>query len=161
MARRKVNYREGDWVAVPLRDGGYAIGMLARVSVSGILFGYFFGPKLRHVPEERDIQGKVYSDAILYVRFGDLGITKGEWPVIFRPNDWKRDEWPMPDFVSTDLLRPKATKIRYDEDDLQTVTDRTPWPVEMVDLLPKDGLFGYGAVELRLTRFLDEEHNSE
>jgi hypothetical protein len=34
---------EGDLFAVPLRDGGYGIGVVARVGRRGVLVGYFFG----------------------------------------------------------------------------------------------------------------------
>ena len=39
----KASYREGDWFAVPLRDGGYAAGLIARANPKGVLLGYFFG----------------------------------------------------------------------------------------------------------------------
>lgn len=45
MARRKLNYKEGDWFAVPLGGAGYALGLVARVGRRGVTFGYFFGPR--------------------------------------------------------------------------------------------------------------------
>lgn len=39
------NYREGSRFAVPLRQGGYAVGLVARVNPRGVLLGYFFGPR--------------------------------------------------------------------------------------------------------------------
>jgi hypothetical protein len=46
----KVRYRKGDWSAVPLRDAGYGIGLLARANPESLLLGYFFGPKRDDVP---------------------------------------------------------------------------------------------------------------
>jgi hypothetical protein len=41
MARRKLNYREGDWVAVPVWEGGWVPGIAARVDGRGGVLGYF------------------------------------------------------------------------------------------------------------------------
>lgn len=37
----KINDREGDWFAVPLRKGGYAVGLIAHANPDGVLLGYF------------------------------------------------------------------------------------------------------------------------
>ena len=36
--------REGQWFAVPLDDGRFGTGLVARDSKTGVLLGYFFGP---------------------------------------------------------------------------------------------------------------------
>ena len=38
MARRKLPYDEGDWAAVPLEGGGYALGLIARMDRGGCNF---------------------------------------------------------------------------------------------------------------------------
>jgi hypothetical protein len=35
----QVNYREGDWFGVPLRDGGFAAGVIARANPKAALLG--------------------------------------------------------------------------------------------------------------------------
>ena len=37
-----VRYREGDWFAVPLRDGGFGVGVIARANPKAALLGYFW-----------------------------------------------------------------------------------------------------------------------
>jgi len=46
----RVKYREGDWFAVPLREEGFAVGVVARANPNGVRLGYFFGPKRAVVP---------------------------------------------------------------------------------------------------------------
>ncbi|MCI0527762.1 MAG: immunity 26/phosphotriesterase HocA family protein [Nitrospira sp.] len=82
MARRKINYSEGTCFAAPLRKGGFARGVVARMDGQGIVFGYFFGPQLSSM-EETQVTSELQSErAILCGRFGDLGLLKGEWKII-------------------------------------------------------------------------------
>jgi hypothetical protein len=74
----KVKYREGDWFAVPLRDVGYAVGLIARANPGGVLLGYFFGPRRSEVPGLEDVAGLRPGDAVLVRMFGHLGIVRGE-----------------------------------------------------------------------------------
>jgi hypothetical protein len=57
----QANYNEGDWFAVPLREGGFAIGVIARVMPrkEGVVLGYFFGPRRNAVPTVEEAQGTV------------------------------------------------------------------------------------------------------
>ena len=97
-------YSEGSTFFIPLRNGGYARGVVARASPDGKgVMGYFFGPRLSST-------GRVAWDdldpanAILRIRFGDLGLINGEWPICGEIPNWNRSEWPMPDFVRRDPL---------------------------------------------------------
>src|SRR2546427_613319 len=97
-------YSEGTVFFVPLRKGGYARGVVARASREGkVLLGYFFGPRLpsADVTECGDLDP---AKAILRLRFGDLGLINGEWPIRGRVPGWDRSRWPMPHFVRKDPL---------------------------------------------------------
>src|SRR5213592_3499242 len=50
MAPRKLPYREGDVFAVPLQDGAYGIGVVARMDREGAVLGYFFDRRYESVP---------------------------------------------------------------------------------------------------------------
>ena len=75
-------YSKGDWFAVPLRSGGYATGVVARIVTKGILLGYFFGPRRVSIPPVNELVQAAAKDAVLVQRFGDLGIIQHGWPII-------------------------------------------------------------------------------
>jgi hypothetical protein len=145
-------------VAVPLRNGGYALGIITRGSYKtrGGL-GYFFGPKYQNVPTDADTQSKQATDAILIAWFGDLGIIEGEWPLITSTRPFRREEWPVPKFGRIDALMPeKGWLVEYDpvKVGFGQVIRETRCRAEDVANLPKDGLYGAGAIEITLTKLL-------
>jgi len=115
--RIRARYGEGDWFAVPLRDGGFATGVIARANPHGVLFGYFFGPKRRELPTTRDLTGLSATTAILVARFGHLGLKDGKWPLIESARDWNRADWPIPTFGRFEDLSGRAFAVEYDPDD--------------------------------------------
>jgi hypothetical protein len=48
--RFKINYKEGTWFAVPLHQGGYGGGVVARAKRTCIL-AYLFGPRRESIPK--------------------------------------------------------------------------------------------------------------
>lgn len=92
----KAHYQEGQWFAVPLLDGGYTIGIVARASPKGVLARYFFGPRRDILPALADVSELTADDAVLVGRFGYLGLKQGAWPALGSLDGWRRDEWPMP-----------------------------------------------------------------
>lgn len=153
MVVKKLPYREGDWFAVPLRDGGYALGRIARADGKGIVVGYFFGPRQERVPTIREAEGKRPDDAILVKLFGDLGLLQGRWPVLGHRPPWRREEWPIPAFQRIDEIANKAWRVRYDDSSLIAAAEERVAPDE-VRSLPRDGTSGAGAIETRLARIL-------
>jgi hypothetical protein len=159
MRKNPIRYSEGQWFAVPLRKGGYALGIIVRGSykTKGGL-GYFFGPSYSEVPNDEATWRKIPEEAILITRFGDLGIIDGRWPLIRSSRPFSRGEWPIPKFGSKVSLLPNKGLIReYDHN------DRGEWklireiPVDLKDIagLPEDVSMGGGAVEIRLTELLN------
>lgn len=71
----KVNYREGDWFALPLREGGFAVGVIARANPEAALLGYFFGPRRGEVPSLGELSDLRAGDAVL----GRLVTTGDSW----------------------------------------------------------------------------------
>jgi len=149
---KKLPYIESSVFAVPLPDGGYARGVVARSNKKGkILLGYFFGPRLASTNEVtmNDINpGK----SILCVLFGDLGLINGEWPIVGTVPYWERSKWPMPDFVRRDELSKQAWLVRYSDDDPTQI--ETEHPTDYDSKLGRDSLSGYGAVEIKLAKLL-------
>jgi hypothetical protein len=155
MGRRKLPYKEGDWFAVPLDDGGYALGLAARVSRGGIVLGYFFSPRYENVPSAADSFGLTPSNAIDVCMFGDLGLLHGKWPVICQSPQWRRDAWPLPEFGRFELMdHTVAYRTAYDENDLSQFTSETRVSPEEAHCLPDDCLHGYLALESHLNALL-------
>lgn len=146
-------YSEGFRFLVPLRNGGYARGVVARASPEGKgVMGYFFGP--RFSSESNVVWLDIHpATAILRIRFGDLGLINGKWPIYGKISNWNRSEWPMPDFIRRDPLgRLRPVLVRYLDDDPNRV--ETEYSIDDdSDMLP-DSSAGYGAVEIRLTKLL-------
>lgn len=150
-----VPYKEGSVFVVPLRSGGYAIGVVARISTenSGGLLGYFFGPKFESLPSGDVIGSLDPSKAIRVLMFGDLSLLNKDWPIIGSIANWSREEWPMPDFVRKDDISKKAWRVRYSDGNLLEPISEYPEPYDSA--LERDSAFGAGAVELLLTRLLN------
>lgn len=153
MARKKLPYKEGDWLAVPLRDGGFGIGVAARANGRGLVLGYFFGPRHDRLPTIEDTEGKRPNGAILIAMFGDLGMLEGRWKVIGKRQVWCRQEWSVPPFARIDELADKAWRVHYDDSKLVPLKEEPVKP-DKVRSLPEDGTWGAVAVESWLTRLL-------
>jgi hypothetical protein len=160
MNKKRVRYNEGQWFAIPLGKGGYAIGVIVRGSykTKGGL-GYFFGPKYPNIPEDQETWEKRPEDAVLIGKFGDLGIFDGSWPLISSTRPFSREEWPVPEFGKKDLLIPGKGYIRryeYNERGERTLIKQTVVDIKEIQGLPKDGVMGAGLVEFRLTDLLEQ-----
>ena len=152
MMAKKKPYTLGTWFSVPLRSGGYAKGVVARIGRKGILFGYFFGPKLDRKPTA--IPENICSKGhVLYGQFGDNGLIKGEWNIVGVDPNWKDEDWPMPPMIRVDEHAGIALMSTYDDATLDFISEERCDP-SLVDSHPYDRLMGYGAVEIRLTKLL-------
>jgi hypothetical protein len=155
MPRKKLPYKEGDWIAVPIENDKYIVGKVARSDGRGLVLGYFFEPALDKVPPLDAVNKLQPSDAALIRKFGDLGLIRYGWPVIGQTGEWRREEWPVPVFSQIDIIDSSKTyKVYYDDNvDMNSrKTVRVP-PDEIVGL-PQDGLSGCGALQTRLERII-------
>ncbi len=151
----RVKYQEGDWFAVPLKNGKFALGLVARKGRRGVTLGYFFGPARDKPPADEHIVGLRPENAVLIGQFGDLGIIIGEWPLIHRSTTWDRAAWPLPAFARISLDHQRAWRVELSEDDLHTSQELEALPQEVAHL-PRDGLYGSGAMEKHLTKLLSQ-----
>ena len=95
----KLPYQEGDWFAMPLPSGGFAVGTIARAAKGGkALLGYFFSPRRSAVPGVEDLESLDAPSAVVVARFGDLALIRDEWPILGRTAGWNRNLWSMPAF---------------------------------------------------------------
>ena len=155
MPRKKLPYKEGDWFAVPLKQGGYALGLAARVTSGGGILGYFFAPRHDTIPVVEDTQGLRADDAIFIGKFGDLGLLNDEWPIVYKPTECERTPWPMPAFGRVDGMEPSvAFRTVYNENSINEALREDRVAPEVAKALPEDGVFGYVALELWVGRLL-------
>jgi hypothetical protein len=146
-------YENGTWFAVPLREGGYGTGLVARHSRDGVILVYLFGPKRKTPPELGSVEKLTRVDAVKVSVAGDLGLIEGRWPIIGKSPSWKPEEWPVPKFVRRDDITKTAWLVTYADDNplLVVAEERVPFDIEGFE---RDALSGAGAVEIQLTRLL-------
>lgn len=155
MPRKKVPYKEGDWFLVPISGKGYGVGIIARCTPPGAVFGYFFSPSYREVPTLTEAATRHVSEAVLIRKFTDLGLLEEGWPIIGNTLDWNRDEWPLTPFGYVDDMDPSvAFQREYDENRLSRgVRDFRITPDE-ARKLPRDGYSGHRALQGHLSKLL-------
>jgi len=146
-------FAEGDWFAVPLEQGGWAIGRIARLKKS-ILLGYFFGPRRDVLPAQPDLEVLRPADAIYVHRFGYLGLRAGDWPVLGGHENWSRTDWPMPAFRRREPSGNRMWRVEYDDHDPNRVTAERRIVDAEFACLPDDGLAGSGYIEGILSKML-------
>lgn len=149
MARQR--YRSGDWFAVPVGEGTYVLGRIARQK-GGIVFGYFFEPPFDHVPSLDEIGSRSAADSPTQMLFSHLGLRDGEWPVLGQQGDWKPDEWPLVEFERR--IDDKLYAVRWDEETLNDELSSVRIDSSEAGSRPSDALAGAGAAVARLRRAL-------
>lgn len=153
------SYREGVWFGVPLRDGGFGVGLIARMDPQGaVLLGYFFEPRRTSVPELREVENYEPSDSVMVRRFGSLELQRGGWPIIGSSPDWDRARWPMPVFGRLVEHDGVAWRVEYPDENPNATPRETRIRVEEYNRLPDDGLLGAGLAEIMLTKALSKEN---
>jgi hypothetical protein len=81
-----------------------------------------------------------------------LGLIKGEWPICGKVTNWNHVDWPMPHFVRRDRLSKKAWLVRYSDSDPNRIESEVPTTFESE--LDTNAAWGYGAVQIKLTKLL-------
>lgn len=151
---KKLPYHEGSWFAVPLRTSGYAVGVVARMAPKGkVILVYLFGPRRDSVPTVADVAHLQPNEASKCIKIGDLGLINGKWPIIGDSQDWEKQVWPMPSFVRRDDLSKRAWRSIYSDTDPSKLEREEPVPYDITEL-EESGLYGFGAVELLMTKLL-------
>jgi len=165
--RYKANYSEGDCFVFPLRDGGFARGVIARHDLAhdrpiGKLLGYFFPPIYNTLSEAVISEDLKQENAIYISLFSDGGLIKGDWKIIGKIEPWTREEWPLPIFGTVLELINKGELRRYDEETLDTSSEL--WTRVSIDealKYPKDGFAGHGFIEIVISKKLHNIPSSQ
>lgn len=153
------DYNEGDAIAIPLSSGGYAIGIVARVSLPSkeIFLGYFFGRLFTEIPSIHEISAFRRKQATIVRRVGRSGIDLGRWTVIHRNSPWSGNDWPVPIFKHRDSFSGRYWARTISESDLSTLTSEREISEDQASDLPSHALAGWGTFEKLLVAALDFE----
>lgn len=149
---KKTKIDQGQIFAIPLKDKGYGLGLIARKN-DMIALGYFFKTVFEQLPigkVEADLISK--ANVILIGKFSCLGISNNEWPLLKSDFVFKKDNWPIPFFKGKDLGGDDFFSVLYD-DSLLKETRRWISKNEAENLF-EHGLYGYGALEIKLSRII-------
>jgi hypothetical protein len=150
-------YREGEWFAIPLRRGGYALGLVARRPRRGtVVLGYFFGPARKKLPTAEELANIRAEHTQLVCRFKDTPLHRGVWTIVGRHPHWRRKDWPMPAFFRREGLSGRGIRIEYDGDNLTTPAVEVPASVPD-GTLPEDVVLDETRVLETLMVILSEE----
>lgn len=155
MGKQRMYVKEGQWFAVPVRDGQYSLALVMRVSTigTGILSTFF--DVVSNSPEELLAQLPIdESVRVFRLRHGHLGFKLKTWVPLQMNQGFRREDWPVPLYKrhGMDHLFLQAV-MRLDPETLE--------PAEIFDYqgkdyerLQTDRLAGSGFVELALNRWL-------
>jgi hypothetical protein len=113
-------YAAGDWFAVPLRFGLFALGRAAAADRGGAILGYFFARFFERLPSSAEVFGIAPGDADLIGVCDEHGLRSGEWPLITTSLASDPRTWSIPVFRTID---PRTGSLRwstYDPADLST-----------------------------------------
>lgn len=147
-------YQEGTWFAIPLIDGGYATGLIARLSPGGKALVYLFGPRLAQFPELDALARLQPQDALKVLRVGDMALASGHWRVLGDAPDWDPARWPVPQFLRRADALKRAWRVTYSDADPSRSEREESVPYDTQGL-ETDSLYGYGSAELLLTKLLE------
>lgn len=153
---RKVAYvREGQWFAVPVYDGQYALGLVIRVSSIGIGMISTFFDVISDDPEglmallPLDQKTRMFSR-----KHGHLGFKLKTWVPLNMNPEFCRDRYPLPlyrQYGRDDVFR-QAVLIVHPET-LQPMTITEYYGTDY-DKMTAYGAAGHGFIEQVLERWL-------
>jgi len=152
-----IKYREGDWFGVPLKTGGWGIGIIVRKGRGHSILAYFFGPPRRELPQDTQVLDHLHhSQAVYRARPGIVGLRMGTWPILGRHENGSRDLFPNPWFGWVDAGGTHAMRERYNDDVSDSI--REPCSIEEAFELPEECIPGNEAVEWILAEILAGRH---
>lgn len=151
-------YKEGDWLAIPLDKGGYALGIIARAnSKSDYLLGYFFLIRFSSLPDQEVMAKLTSKDSAMISWFSDIGIKEDKWQVIPNHKPFSRKDWPVPIFGRPNLVEHgKGFLIEYDQEEpisSQPIRETACNSEQLTDL-PIDRKSGHLALVKKLSHLL-------
>jgi hypothetical protein len=154
MKKTKIKTKEGDVFVVPLLNGKYAIGLIARKN-GKIALGYFFDTVFESPPSQVGQSVLSNRKIALIAKFSTMGIDDGEWPLAQTNIFFAREEWPIPLFKMQEPITKVYFAVVYEEDLLHDTRYKIS-ESEAAEYF-QDGLSGYVALSNKLSKILKAE----
>ncbi len=121
-----------------------------------VIFAYLFGVKFEKVPYLDEVIHFKPNDAARKIRTGYLGLINNEWPILGEMPNWSDEDWPMPIFVRKEGLTDRIYYVQ--RDDNEPAHTLTEWLTTAdINGVEQDISYGYGAVEMMLTKLLTDK----
>lgn len=105
-----IPYAAGDWFAVPLRFGLFAVGRAAAVDSNGMILGYFFARFFERVPDGTEVLALTPGEADLIAVCDRRSLRNGEWPRIAPAGTRDVRRWTIPVFRT---IEPASGEMRW------------------------------------------------
>jgi Immunity protein 26 len=149
----KLKLKEGNVFAIPLLQGGYCIGLVAR-EYKTIRLGYFFNKVYSRssLPDEV-MEDEIDKNGIILIRkFSINGLKDSGWRLLNRGFIFNKEQWPIPVFKMQEPLTEKYYAVFYDE---TLISERRSLiSATEAHRLYNHGLSGYAALEKQLNALL-------
>jgi Immunity protein 26 len=151
--QQPIKFPEGTLFSVPLEDGRYAIGLIARRApkkgkFNGI-FGYFWGPFSSIADCRKNAASLSVNVSVMHQICGGTFLKNSRWQVLGYIADFDRRKWPFPDFYQHPPDTNQYFRVRFDEDDI--VTQILHEPMKDDGGLQEDVIAGAEIMEFHLS----------
>lgn len=121
-----------------------------------MIFGYFWGPSLKIIPDHVDESDLKIESAVLAGIFSGMGLSRDEWPQLGSVKPFHQEDWPMQILINTEDDSDRVELVEYDEDTLEEETIKLTTRDKVdINAYPEDGLMGSEYVEEVLTMILE------
>lgn len=151
MAKKKVKIMEGNIFILPLKNGKYAIGLVA-ISAKNCILAYYFNVML---DKESDFDMEIVQKerTILIQRVSTLGFSEESWKIIGKLDSFTDSVWTLPNFKQHLDLSNCYISISYNSK-LEEISRHKIDEKEASKLYPS-GMAGYVYAENVLLKLLD------
>jgi hypothetical protein len=119
MSKLRVKSKNGDLFIVCKEGRRIGLGLIARGDGRPCRLGYFFPLELYDDASDKQNLKLTTKQSVLVMKFGDLEIINGNWPIVGHLKDFSFAAWPMPKFERFMPGSKQRIITEYDEERLE------------------------------------------
>lgn len=149
MGNKKQKYSEGDLFNIDLGKKGIFLGLITRRrGRTKLLSGYFWNFNNAEILKTA-LNPK---EAVLFTKFSGLGFEIGDWKLLGKYQEWKKEEWPIPQLYRYYELSKSYFVISYNDAIDEIKEERVS--EKKAKALFEDGTHGYLSLEKCLAEII-------